>query len=173
MVIEPLSNYHNRLSFDCGIERMNDFLRKTAKQHADKDIGITHVVIENDGSPDILGYITLTMKSVMRGSLPNAKKLPRGEYTVAFIGQIAVDKNWQGHGIGKKLLYFMMQKSLNVSATFGLIGIALDLLQDEGETEEIVNRRRQFYIDRGFKPLADDTHRLYISMNEVRKMGLK
>jgi hypothetical protein len=29
------------------------------------------------------------------------KKLPRGEYTVAFIGQLATDKGRQGQGIGR------------------------------------------------------------------------
>lgn len=173
MVIEPLADHHDKYTFDCGVERMNEFLQKIARQHASRDVGVTHVVVEQDGDSKILGFITLTIKPVTRELLPNAKKLPRGEYTVAFIGQLATDTNCQGSGIGKRLLYFALFKALEVSETFGLIGVALDLLQEDGEDPEVTEKRSRFYTDRGFKPLIDDTQRLYISMSEVRKMGLR
>ena len=87
MVIEPLDTYHDREAFDCGIDRMNVFIRQTARQHAARHVGVTHVAVEEAGAARILGYVSLSMKAVNRESLPNARKLPGGEYTVAFIGQ--------------------------------------------------------------------------------------
>lgn len=173
MVIEPLDDRHDRNSFDCGVARMNEFLQKTARQHADKDVGVTHVVIEHEGASTILGYITLTIKPILRETLPHSKKLPRGEYTVAFVGQVAVAEEWQGKGIGKTLLYFALSKALDVSEVFGLAGVALDLLREENEDTAVLEKRRKFYTDRGFKALSVDEGRLYISMNEIRKMGLR
>ncbi len=172
MVIEPLSSHHNRNGFDCGKREMSEFLQKTARQHADKDVGVTHVLVAEEGSPRILGYVTLTMKPVSREALPPAKGLPHGEYVVAFIGQLATDKAWQGQGIGKKLLYFALYKAQEVSEAFDLIGVALDLLSAEGEDAAETERRRRLYVDRGFKPLLDDENRLYLSMREIRKLGL-
>jgi GNAT superfamily N-acetyltransferase len=173
LVIEPLSDHHNRLSFDCGIPRMNEFLQKIAKQHAAKDVGVTHVVIESDGDPKIVGFVTLTIKPINRESLLHAKKFPQGEYTVAFIGQFAIDKEYQGKGIGKQLLSFALYKALEVSDVFGIAGVGLDLHQEEGESPDVSKRRRKFYTDRGFRPLIDDSQRLFISMKEVRRMGLR
>ncbi len=171
MVIEPLASHHDRATFDCGKPKLNEFLQKIARQYADKDVGVTHVVTEKDGSSRILGFVTLSMKPIQRESVP-AKGLPRGDYVVGFIGQLATDSLWQGQGIGKRLLYFALLKAVQVSETFGLIGVALDLLEDEDEEPAETERRRNFYMQRGFKPLADDTNRLYISMKEIRKLGL-
>jgi GNAT superfamily N-acetyltransferase len=172
VVIETLSDRHNRTGFDCGVPRLNEFLKRTARQHVGRDVGVTHVVVEAPGATEILGFVTLTMKSVGQELLPNAGKLPTGDYTVAFIGQLAVGLRRQSLGIGKHLLYFALEKSLEVAGTFGLQGVAFDLHRDEDEPDDVALARCRFYMDRGFKPLTDDGNRLYISMSEVRKMGL-
>lgn len=170
MVIEPLGAHHDRALFDCGIDRMNEYLRKTARQHAAKHVGVTHVAVEAVGATRILGYVSLSMKPVNQASLPNAKRLPGGEYTVAFIGQLATDRDFQGQGIGERLLAFAQFQALRVSNVFGLIGLALDLIHVEGEDPTVTERRRKFYTDRQFEPLADDTERLYKSIETIRRM---
>jgi len=56
LVIEPLDTHHDRRTFDCGISKMNAFLRQTARQHATKHIGVTHVAVEDVGATRILGF---------------------------------------------------------------------------------------------------------------------
>lgn len=171
MLIEPLSRHHDRAAFDCGSVRLNDFLQKTARQYAERDIGVTHVVIAEEGSPRVLGFVTLTIKTVSRASLP-AKGLPGGEYAVALIGQLATDRDWQGQGIGTRLLYFALFKAQQAAQDFGLIGVALDVLHEPGESEGEQQKRRDYYFKRGFQPLLDDASRLYLPMSVVRKMNL-
>ena len=138
-----------------------------------KRISVTHVVVANDGESKIEGYVTLALKPILRDSLPNAKKdnLPRGDYTVAFIGQIATSQDQQGKGIGTRLLYFALSRALTLSQYIGIAGVALDVLHDAGEDPIVFEKRRDFYLNRGFKPLIDD-ERLFISMKEIEKMGL-
>jgi len=111
------------------------------------------------------------MKPVNRASLPNSKRLPGGEYTVAFIGQLATDKEFQGKGIGERLLLFTQFQALRVSGVFGLVGVALDLIHVEDEALSITQSRRQFYLTRQFEPLADDAERLYKSIDAIRRMS--
>lgn len=151
---------------------MNVFIRQTARQHAAKHVGVTHVAVEDVGSTRILGYVSLSMKSIGRNSPPAAKKLPGGDYTVAFIGQLAIDKEFQGQKVGEKLLAFAQYQALQVSDVFGLIGVALDLIYVEGEEQAVTERRRKFYTDRQFEPLTDDSERLYKSIDAVREIGL-
>lgn len=171
MLIEPLSRRHDRASFDCGNGTLNDFLQKTARQYADRDIGVTHVVVEDESSPLILGFVTLTIKTISREALL-AKGLPRGEYGVALIGQLATDKAWQGQGIGIRLLYFALSKARLAAEDFGLVGVALDLLREPGESEVEQQKRRDYYMKCGFQPLLDDGSRLYLPMSVIRKMNL-
>ncbi len=171
MVIEPLETHHNRDVFDCGIDKMNVFLRQTARQHAAKHVGVTHVAVEEVGAARILGYVSLSMKPVNRSSLPNSQKLPGGEYTVAFISQLATDKEFQGRGIGEKLLLFAQFQALRVSGVFGLVGVALDVLSLEDEDPAAAQKRRLFYTNRQFEPLTDDTERLYKSIETIRRMS--
>lgn len=171
MVIELLDTHHDREAFDCSIGKMNVFLRQTARQHAAKHVGVTHVAVEEIGATRILGYVSLSMKPVNHDSLPNSKKLPGGEYTVAFISQLAADKEFQGSGIGEKLLLFAQFQALRVSGVFGLVGVALDLLHIEDEDPAITQKRRLFYISRQFEPLMDDTQRLYKSIDAIRRMN--
>ena len=168
-MIEPLDTHHDRRTFDCGISKMNTFLRQTARQHATKHVGVTHVAVEDVGATRILGYVSLSMKPVNREALPNANKLPDGQYTVAFIGQLAVDRDFQGQGIGERVLVFVQLQALQVSDVFGLIGVALDLIDVKDEEPSVTQKRRKFYTDRQFEPLADDAERLYKSVDAIRQ----
>ncbi|MDQ2800117.1 MAG: GNAT family N-acetyltransferase [Armatimonadota bacterium] len=172
MVIEPLDTRHDRAAFDCGLAPLNEFLQKTARQHAVRHAGVTHVAVEEVGATRILGFVSLSMKPVNRASLPNARKLPGGEYTVAFIGQLATDKEFQRRGIGERLLSFAQFQALRVSAVFGLVGVALDLILVDGEDPAVTQRRCKFYTDRQFEPLVDDATRLYKSIEAIRAMEL-
>lgn len=54
-MIEPLPRSHDREGFDregfdCGEPSLNRFLRKTVRQYADRDFGITCVAVPEVGS---------------------------------------------------------------------------------------------------------------------------
>lgn len=53
--IELLCRQHDRTGFDCGEAALNDYLKRTAHQHIEKDISRTFVLVETDDPNNILG----------------------------------------------------------------------------------------------------------------------
>ena len=63
--LEPLDKKsHDRKSFDCGLERVNEFLRREARKQMDKKINRTWVLVDDEPTNvlpvPVLGYFTLT-----------------------------------------------------------------------------------------------------------------
>ena len=134
MIIEKLSKFHKREEFDCGNELLNNFLKKYAYQNQNRYlIGVTYVVhIDNK----IIGYITLSASSLKKVTLNKNK--PYDDIPVLRIGRIAVDKNYQNKGIGKRLLKFGINKALELKENFGCVGVVVDA------KEEAVNFYKKF-----------------------------
>lgn len=76
--IEALHQTHNRSQFDCGNVHLNRYLQQTARQHADKGMARTFVLIDEDHWSDLLGFFTLMVCEIRVEELPAefAKKYP-------------------------------------------------------------------------------------------------
>lgn len=56
--IELLNKSHNREGFDCDNTALNQFLQQTARQHIQKGISRTVVLIDSDRPQEIIGFFT-------------------------------------------------------------------------------------------------------------------
>ena len=164
MVIQPLSRTHDRNDFDCGEESLNRFLRALARQDADRDLGVTFVAVAEAGDTKILGYYTLAMSEVERLIVPQKNLPPERPVPVALLGRLAVDRRAQGHGLGERLLFDALQRAQQASSHMGAFAVVVDALNEDAQ---------RFYARYGFQPLSDDPLHLYLSLKEIRKMGLK
>jgi len=57
-IIELLTKTHNRTDFDCGKETLNRYLQQTARQHQQKGIARTWVLIDSEQPSHIIGYLS-------------------------------------------------------------------------------------------------------------------
>jgi GNAT superfamily N-acetyltransferase len=87
-------------------------------------------------------------------------RLPRYPMPVLHVGQLATDKHYQGRGIGSLLLSFAARKAVEASATLGCF--AIELIADSPEA-------RAYYLRRGFRPLAENSMRLYQSVDSLKE----
>lgn len=95
----------NVSEFDCGDKDLNDFLKNEANDHARTLLAKTTVAITSEGQ--IAGYFALSSDAVR---LTDDEK--RGfdvrkryaEYPAVKIGRMAIDKRFQGKGIGRVLI---------------------------------------------------------------------
>ena len=104
---------HDRSTFSCATNRLDNFLKRAAKKH--QAGGFTRVWVATDGRERrVLGYYALNAHSLEAVDLPQAlvRKVPRfGGIPAVYLSMIAVDRRDQGRSIGRSLL----ADALNVS----------------------------------------------------------
>lgn len=156
--VEPLSKKHDRDSFDCGEESLNLFLKRFARQNAEKGLGRTFVAVKGD-NPKICGYYTLSSNSFGYEIVPD--NLPRYPVPVVHLGRLAVDKSAQGERLGQALLFHAFERSVSVAEQLGIYAVEVYALNEDA---------RQFYLRFGLTELKDDRLHLYISIRQIKKI---
>ena len=158
---------HDRAEFDCGVERLNNYLKLSAKKQQKDDMTRVYVVVE-EGSPRILGYHAINVGMMNVDAL---ERRPRGapdhgEIPVLFLGQVAVDQEARGRGLGGILMHHVFAKACVIADAAGCHAIILDVISDGGEAE--FARRKAWYESFGFATFASSPARMFVAMTQVR-----
>ena len=154
MQVLPLAGSHDRQGFDCGRQELNDWLRQVARQHQDKGLSKTFVAIREEAPERICGYYALTLAELENRHLPQAwrKKLPRRILGVR-LGRLAVDKQYQGKGLGEVLLVDALTRARRIHIEAGGIALFVDALD---------HKAAGFYTRFGFLPMPDEPLLLFL-----------
>ncbi len=171
LVFELLAAHHDRQGFDCGEESLNDFLRRQARQNAERSVGITHVAVPRAGEAQILGYYTLLVRTVDKDlfasgkKLPGSKRLPPGPIGVVLLGRLAVSRDAQGQGLGTLMLLRAIRQTERAAREMGIYALVVDALNDAA-------RKWYLGLDFGFETLLDDPFHLFLPVGTMRQLGL-
>ncbi len=159
----PLEENDDRGRFDCGRESLNDWFRRHAWQNHAAGISRTSVIC-NVGSMAIVGFVTLSAAQIEREFLAKAHRRNKPDPVPAtLLGQLAVDKAYQGQGHARSLLMFALTAALRASREVGSFGVL---------THPIDDRVRQFYRRWGFEELPFDPRRsMIVRMIDLEKSG--
>lgn len=161
--IEPFDKKkHDRSCFDCDESSLNCYLKKQANQDFQQNVAVPFVLIE-EGQPEIIGFYTLSSFQVKLKKLPSEKRnnLPRYPNVPAtLLGRLAVDKEYQGMGLGEFLLMDALYKSAKQSAKIASFSIVVDAINEEA---------RDFYLNFGFLPFPDRKDRLFLPMETINE----
>lgn len=163
-LIEPLGPPHDRLSFDCGVEPLNRYLRTQARQEMERDVAVVYVLTAADTVPIIAGYCSLSSTAVRLVDLHEGtrKRLPRYPLVPAtLLGRLAVDRTQRGKGLGERLLIDALSRSLVASRTVASVAVMVDAKDDAGAS---------FYARYGFQPLPDQPLRLFVPMKMLEAL---
>jgi len=159
--IEKLSKNHDRKNFDCGDKKLNEFLQKRARQHADREISRTFVLINDENPTKIFGYYTLTVCEVVPADIPDTRlqQYPH-PMPAAKLAPLAVSSDIQKNGFGQNMLLNAMERSLQISDDAGLVGLFVDSKNDAAA---------EYYIKYGFIPNENNPLVLYLAMASIRQ----
>ncbi len=160
--IQPLGPHHNRADFSCGVEALDNYLKRQAGQDVKRRVAAAFVL-----SPDgriIAGYYTLSQFLVELDAIPRliAKRLPRYPMVPAtLIGRLAVSIEFRGQGLGEMLLMDALYRSLTLSEQIASAAVIVDAKNDQA---------RRFYLKYGFVELPGVSGRLFLPMKTIEQL---
>lgn len=158
--VEKLRADHKIEGFDCGREELNRYLLRYAFSNQLAGAAQTYVGLAGDS---VVGYHTLAVGQVSREEAPErlTKGLARHPVPIMLLARLAVDRRWQGQGVGKSLLKDAMQRTLQAADIAGIRAFAVHAKDDEA---------RSFYERFDFVPSPTDPMHLFVLLKDVRRI---
>ena len=158
---EPISKTHNREAFDCGEEALNEFLHRHARKSHELGGAKTFLAIDDADNQRILGFYSLSPASVAYSRTPEIARrgLARHEVPGFRLGRLAVDRNFQGQGMGGQLLLAAGRRSLLASTEVGGVVLVIDAKNERGAG---------WYASYGAVPLVDAPLSLLLPLATIK-----
>ncbi len=156
--VTALDSALDRTAFSSGIAPLDSYFKTQVSQDIKRRVTACFVALTP--GQQVAGYYTLSYASVGLGDLPVvvAKKLPRYPFVPTVrMGRLAVDRGFQGQGLGAALLADALARAARSEiAAYALLGDAKD------ETAA------HFYRHHGFQVLPDQALTLFLPLASVR-----
>ncbi len=170
LFIEPLDpKVHDRSDFSCGVPRLDNFLKRSARKQQAGDFTRVWVLVAGERSR-LLGYYALNAHKLEADELPanlTRNAPPHGAVPAVYLSMIAVDRRHQGRGFGNLLLSDAVKRATAVAGQIGLKAIVLDVIDDGGT--EAAKKRASFYRAMGFLALPSRPDRMILSIETIRR----
>ena len=162
---EPIARSHDRKSFDCGDARMNDFLRRYARQSHEQNASKTFCAVDETVRNRILGFYTITPSAVARDQAPAAmvRGLAQHEVSGFRLARLAIHVAVAGQGLGGQLLAAAALRCLRIAAQSGGVLLIIDAKSE---------RAARWYAGYGAAALSDKPLTLVLPLATVSD-GLK
>ena len=155
MLVLPLSDEHDRKSFDCGESELNSWFAQVARQHKEKGVSSTFVAVDAEAGTEVLGFYAISLAELVNADLPGQyrKRLPT-KVPVFRLGRLATAKSHERKGIGEYMLFDAINRVTRIASEVGGIGL-------------VVNAKPaavDFYNRYGFEQMADHPLHLFLSL---------
>ncbi len=159
----PLAKSDDRPAFDCGHAALNHWFHRHAWGNERDNASRTYVMVDEEINK-VVGYVTLATGQIEREFLQKSKQrnMPN-PVPVLILGQLAIDINYQGRGIGSDLLQFAFQLAVTTSHSVGTVGVL---------THPLYSDVQGFYERWGFAELIGDPKRsMFIRIKDLVQNG--
>jgi GNAT superfamily N-acetyltransferase len=145
---EPINKKHDRDAFDCNEEALNEFLRRYARKSHELGGSKTFLAIDDADQRTILGFYSLSPAAVNYARTPEIVRrgLARHDVPGFRLARLAVDRRFQGRGIGGQLLLAAGRRCLLAAAEVGGVVLVID-----AKSERVAG----WYAGYGALPLLD------------------
>ena len=139
--------------FACGVDSLDDWLKRRAYPNQVNGASRTYVVTEGKR---VVGYYCLASGALELSDTPTSirRNMP-DPVPVAILGRLAVDKSSQGRGLGAALLQDAVVRTAQAGGILGIRGLLVHALSIEAKA---------FYEHHGFVPSPAQPMTLILSL---------
>jgi GNAT superfamily N-acetyltransferase len=157
--IEKLTRSHAVDVFDCEQEALNRFLSRYALTNQLATAAQTYVGLADDA---VIGFCTLVVGDVAYDDAPERLKkgLARHPVPIMTLARLAVDRRWQGKGVGAGLLKDAMRRTLQAAGIAGIRAFVVHAKDDAART---------FYHHFDFVSSPTDPLHLYLLVKDLHQ----
>ena len=160
---EKLDADHDLADFDSGEHTLDDWLRRRALANEESRSSRTYVVCSGKR---VVGYYALTVGAVTHVGAPGrVKRNMPDPVPVMVLGRLAVDKGFQGRGIGSGLLRDAILRTVQAAEIAGIRAILVHAISEAA---------KRFYRGYGFIASPIDPMTVMITVADaVKTLGQK
>jgi GNAT superfamily N-acetyltransferase len=154
---EPLAEHHEIGAFTSGEASLDDWLRRRARPNQISGATRTYVVCVERR---IVAYYALASGAVTveRASGRFRRNMPN-PIPIAVLARLAVDREWQGRGLGRALFRDAARRVAQAADAIGIRGLVVQAISEEA---------KQFYLALGFDPSPRDPMMLMVTLSDIR-----
>ena len=154
---EPLADHNEFQDFRSGEASLDEWLKR--RPHANQVSGASRTYVACEGSR-VVGYYALASGIVTVENAPGRfrRNMPN-PIPVAVLARLAVDRDWQGHGIGRALFRDAARRVAHAADAIGIRGIVVHAISEEAKS---------FYVKLGFDPSPREPMTLMVTLADVR-----
>lgn len=137
-----------RARFDCGEPSLDRWLATQARQSMESRDAVTYLLLDDEGDDGddsrVVGYYALSAGQVLKDTAPleMAQRAPEPIPAVR-MGRFAIDRAYQGQGLGAELLSEALLSAVNAGGLVGARVMLVDAISDDA---------LDFYLRFGFTP---------------------
>jgi len=159
---EKLSPKHDLASFDSGESVVDEWLRRRSAQNETSGASRTYVVC---AGRNVAGYYSLAVGAATHEQVPGRirRNMP-DPVPVMILGRLAVDKAYQGKGIGTGLLKDAVLRTLQAAEIAGIRALLVHAISDAA---------KRFYEVYGFIASPIDPMTVMITLMEAERIILR
>jgi predicted N-acetyltransferase YhbS len=154
---EPLNNQHLVTDFDCGIDALDDWLKRRAFTNQTSSATRTFVTCIDR---KVVGYYALASGGISsETALGKFRRNMPNPIPVVILARLAIDRSCQGKGLGRSLVRDAGLRIDRAADTIGIRGIIVHAISIEAEN---------FYVALGFNESPIDPMTLMITLSDLR-----
>jgi GNAT superfamily N-acetyltransferase len=155
---EHLNRSHDVSAFDSGEPDLDNWLKRRALQNEELGVSRTYVVLAEGR---VVGFYALATGAVAHKdvSAKTRRNMP-DPIPVMVLARLAVDKAYQGKGLGPALLRDAILRTLNAAQIAGIRAMLLHAISE---------RAKKFYKKYGFYECPVDPMTMMIGLAEIEK----
>jgi GNAT superfamily N-acetyltransferase len=153
-----LQRAHAVEEFTCGQPQLDRFLARFALQAQQSNSSRTYVGLQGTR---IVGFYTLVAGEVQHNQAPErvAKGMSRHPIPLLVLARLAVHAEWQGRGVGARLLFDAFGRCLQAADIIGARALAVHAKDEQAAA---------FYRHFGFIASSTDTRHLFLLIKDIR-----